>query len=134
MPDDDVFSGIVDIESEFKDLGYTQGKEDGKAAGVVEGRELGFEHGYDIGKDLGFYQGWVQTWLDAATTHPSLVHERVRKKLTAIKAIIDSVPTTNIEGAHFDDRLKEIQKKFKAASAMLGVSIAAELPSNSLSF
>ncbi|KAJ2396084.1 hypothetical protein GGI23_004047 [Coemansia sp. RSA 2559] len=131
---DDPFGEIVDIESEFKDLGYFQGKEDGKAAGIIEGRELGIEHGFDIGKDIGFYQGWVQTWLDAATAHPSLVHDRVQKKLAAIMAIIDNTPTANTEGAHFNERLKEIQQKFKVVSAMLGVSISTELPSNSLSF
>ncbi|KAJ2520318.1 glycerol-3-phosphate dehydrogenase [Coemansia sp. RSA 1939] len=129
---DDVFGKIVDIESEYKDRGYAQGKEAGKNAGAVEGRELGLEHGFDIGKDLGFYQGWVQTWLDAATTQPGLVPDRAQKKLLAIKAVIDSVPATNIEGAHFDDRLKEIRQKFKVASAMLGVNISAELPTNSL--
>ncbi|KAJ2556934.1 hypothetical protein EV175_001667 [Coemansia sp. RSA 1933] len=131
---DDIFSQIVDIENEFKDQGFSQGKEDGKAAGAIEGRELGFENGFDIAKDIGFYQGWAQTWLDAAATHPDLVPDRAQKKLAAIKTIADGIPTTNAEGAHFGDRLKEIQQKFKVVSAMLGVNVSAELPSNSLSF
>ncbi|KAJ1862778.1 hypothetical protein LPJ73_000675 [Coemansia sp. RSA 2703] len=109
--------------------------EDGKAIGAAEGREMGCDSGFDIGKDLGFYQGWVQQWLAAADKHPEVVPARVQKKLAEINALLDEVPTTNVEGAHFADRIKKVQQKFKVVAAMLGANIPADLgTSNTMSF
>ncbi|KAJ2785415.1 hypothetical protein GGI15_001931 [Coemansia interrupta] len=135
MSNDDPLAQVLDIEEEFEDAGYLLGMEDGKAIGAVEGREMGCDSGFDIGKDLGFYQGWVQQWLAAADTHPEVVPARAQKKLIEIKALLDEVPTTNVEGAHFADRIKKAQQKFKVVAAMLGVNIAADLgASNNMSF
>ncbi|KAJ1895163.1 hypothetical protein LPJ66_004758 [Kickxella alabastrina] len=120
--------------SRFEDSGYIMGLEAGKSIGAFDGRVMGCENGFDLGKDLGFYQGWAQQWLKAADTHPEIVPARVQKKLLEIQAILDEVPTTNIEGANFADRLKQVQKKFKVVSAMLGTNTTTELASNSLSY
>ncbi|KAJ2082745.1 hypothetical protein H4R24_001341 [Coemansia sp. RSA 988] len=130
----DIFDRIIDIEGEYENSGYAEGLADGKRIGVVEGRELGCEHGFDIGKDLGFYRGWAQEWLRVAAAHPELVSERARKKLLAIQEAVNAVPSANSEGAHFAERIKDIQLKFKTVSAMLGVGASAELPTNSLSY
>ncbi|KAJ2160870.1 hypothetical protein GGF46_001927 [Coemansia sp. RSA 552] len=127
----DIFDGIVDLEQES---GYAEGLEDGKRIGAEDGRELGCEHGFDIGKDLGFYRGWAQEWLRAAQARPGLVPDRAIKKLQAISDAVDAVPLTNEEGADFAQRIKGIQLKLKAVSAMLGVSLTTEMPAESLSF
>ncbi|KAJ1998628.1 hypothetical protein GGI04_003729 [Coemansia thaxteri] len=132
--DDDLFYSIANVEDEFEDAGYIEGLEAGKVAGRIEGRGMGCDNGLDIGREVGFYQGWVQQWLRAASARPELVPERVVKKLAALQSVIDEVPAANGEGADFADRLKAIHQKFKTVSAMLGINVAAELPSSSLSF
>ncbi|KAJ1855919.1 hypothetical protein H4R99_002957 [Coemansia sp. RSA 1722] len=134
MDGSDPLAQVVDIEEEFEDRGYLQGLEAGKAIGAVEGREMGCESGFGIGKDLGFYQGWVQQWLLASDMHADAVPERALKKLHEIKALLDDVPTENVEGAHFADRIKKVQQRFKVVSAMLGTNAAAELSGNTLSY
>ncbi|KAJ1729763.1 hypothetical protein LPJ61_003368 [Coemansia biformis] len=125
---------IADVEREFESAGYAEGIAAGRAAGIAEGRELGCEHGFDIGKDLGFYRGWAQAWLRAAAAHPGLVPDRAQAKLRAIQDAVDAVPMTNDDGAHFAERIKAVQLKFKVAAAMLGASIATELPTETLSY
>ncbi|KAJ2837362.1 hypothetical protein J3B02_006432, partial [Coemansia erecta] len=116
------------------DGGYLQGLEAGKAIGAAEGREMGCENGFAVGKDLGFYQGWVQQWIRMSETHADAVSERALKKLVEIKALLDDVPEENVEGAHFADRIKRVQQRFKVVSAMLGVNAAAELSGSTLSY
>ncbi|KAJ2816750.1 hypothetical protein IWW50_006393 [Coemansia erecta] len=118
----------------YERAGYSEGLVAGRKLSAIEGRELGCEHGFDIGKDLGFYRGWAQEWLRTAAAHPDLVPVRAQKKLQAIIDAVDDVPATNDESANFEERGKAIELKFKTVSAMLGVSINAELPSNTLSF
>ncbi|KAJ2480217.1 hypothetical protein IWW56_002583 [Coemansia sp. RSA 2131] len=136
----DFFDRAVNFEEEYVGLfsyeqaGYAEGLEAGRKLGAAEGRELGMEHGFDIGKDLGFYRGWAQEWLRAAAAHPDVVPTRALKKLQAIIDAVNDVPTVNDENANYEARAKSIQLKFKTVSAMLGVSISTELPSNSLSY
>ncbi|KAJ2767478.1 hypothetical protein IWQ57_003934 [Coemansia nantahalensis] len=118
----------------YEAAGYADGLAVGRAVGRAEGRELGCEHGYDIAKDAGFYRGWAQTWLRAAAAHPGLVPDRALAKLRAIQDAADEIPAVNSDGAHFADRIKAIQVKHKVAAAMLGTSVAAELPANTLAF
>ncbi|KAJ1818686.1 hypothetical protein LPJ56_001757 [Coemansia sp. RSA 2599] len=134
MDDSDPLAQAVDIEEQFEDDGYLLGLEAGRAIGAAEGREMGCESGFGIGKDLGFYQGWVQQWLLLSEKRAGAVPERAVKKLAEIKALLDDVPTENIEGAHFADRIKKVQQRFKVVSAMLGVNAAAELSGNALSY
>ncbi|KAJ2909479.1 hypothetical protein GGI21_001841 [Coemansia aciculifera] len=131
---DDAFDKAANLEDEFEDVGYIEGFEAGKIVGHIEGREMGCDNGLGIGRDLGFYRGWVQQWLRAAAARPGFVSDRVLKKLTALQSDIDKVPMANGEGADFGERLKSIQLKFKAVSAMLGINAAAELPSTTLSY
>ncbi|KAJ2368249.1 hypothetical protein H4S01_001695 [Coemansia sp. RSA 2610] len=131
---DDLFERAINAEEEYERAGYAEGLAAGEAIGAEEGRELGLEYGYDIGKDLGFYRGWAQEWLRAAAAHPDLVPARAQKKLQAIVDAVNDVPTVNDENAHFGERLKAIQLKFKTVSATLGVSVATELPTESLSY
>ncbi|KAI8321427.1 hypothetical protein GQ54DRAFT_182461 [Martensiomyces pterosporus] len=130
----DFLDRVADIEDEFEDMGYAEGLRDGRKAGEIEGRDMGCEYGFGIGRDIGFYDGWVREWLKTADTHPDLVSERSRRQLESIQKLISDVPARNIESAHFSDRLKAIQRKFKAVSATLGVNVSAELPSNALSY
>ncbi|KAJ2669290.1 hypothetical protein IWW42_004672 [Coemansia sp. RSA 1085] len=130
----DPLESIVFIEEEYERSGYSEGIAAGKEIGAAEGREMGYEYGYDLGKDVGFYRGWAQEWLRAAAAHPKLVSERAQKKLQAIIDEVDRVPKVNDKNAHYDTRLKDIQLKFKTVSAMLGVNVSAELPTNSLAY
>ncbi|KAJ2692412.1 hypothetical protein H4R19_006156 [Coemansia spiralis] len=125
---------LVDLEEEYEAAGYADGLAAGRSVGLAEGRELGCEHGYDIGRDVGFYRGWAQAWLGIAAAHPELVPERALAKLRAIQDAADAVPVVNSDGAHFAECIKAVQLKHKVAAAILGVSVAAELPTDSLAY
>ncbi|KAJ2782517.1 hypothetical protein H4R18_002210 [Coemansia javaensis] len=124
----------ADIEAEYEAAGRAEGVAAARGAGLAEGRELGCEHGFGIGRDLGFYRGWARAWLAIAAARPELVPDRAAKKLRALQAAVDAVPSANAEGAHFAEHTRAAELRFKAAAATLGFSAAADLPSNTLAF
>ncbi|KAJ1957256.1 hypothetical protein EC988_000919 [Linderina pennispora] len=130
----DFLERTVDIEDEFEDIGYEEGVLDGKKAGAREGCEMGCEYGLNIGRDIGFYIGWVEEWLSVAEIRPELVSERTHRQLETIQRLLEEIPKKNVENANFQETLKKVERKFKVASVTLGVNMAAELPSNTLSY
>jgi len=117
-----MFDELLNVEEEFIQDGWAEGKRDADQRGYGEGFELGEIKGGQIGEEIGYYAGCVAAWAALAKLDPSILSEnpRAEKTLQQLSELINAFPSDPTNELLFES-LESIRAKFKQLVSLLKV-------------
>ena len=144
--DSDTFDSLLNIEDDYYEEGFKQGREDGIKQSRLEARVFGIEKGFEKFVEMGKLQAKAKIWdarLKTAKTAsvagangggeggsqrlpPLPTSFRLEKHIRTLLELVDfnTLSTANTDEAvsEFDDRLKRALAKVKIIERMIGKS------------
>lgn len=112
---EELFDPLLNLEEQYYDEGYEEGKKDGKHAGYLEGKQFGLQTGYQRFLSIGILQARVDIWKEKLQDN-----EKVQKHLNQLETVVKNIPMSNKEEdvEDFEKRLKKAKAKSKVISSV----------------